>query len=215
MTPDEAIKNFRCPRSMVPHCRTVLQGEYDVPGLELEPGAVVLDIGANVGAFTLWALKRWPGCIVRAYEPNPEAFAGLLENTAGLEGVHLHQVAVCRDADEGIQHLYLGKNNLGEASLWHGPEQRAEYVEVLGLRPDALPECAVLKMDTEGTELEIWEHYTPRTPPRAVMFEFHDEDQRIAMDRLLAPSSWASNYSLVRGHISSKDRGTLCYLRST
>ena len=33
---------------------------------------VILDIGANVGSFAAWALKRWPGAHVHCYEPLPD-----------------------------------------------------------------------------------------------------------------------------------------------
>jgi hypothetical protein len=43
--------NMVCPPSMVVHVQRVLRGEYDVP--YEHPGPVVLDIGANIGAFAI------------------------------------------------------------------------------------------------------------------------------------------------------------------
>jgi len=61
--------------------REVLMGEYDAPyfGERLR----ILDLGANIGAFSLWAQRRWPGSTITAYEPEPEAFALLERNTRG------------------------------------------------------------------------------------------------------------------------------------
>src|ERR1017187_9261064 len=53
-------------------------GEYDLD--LITPPKTVLDLGANEGAFTAWALERWPGCSITAFEPiaaNAELF---LEN---------------------------------------------------------------------------------------------------------------------------------------
>jgi hypothetical protein len=38
------------------HVQKVLAGEYDIPYRHKAP--VILDIGANVGSFAAWALKR-------------------------------------------------------------------------------------------------------------------------------------------------------------
>jgi FkbM family methyltransferase len=43
---------------------------------------VILDIGANVGSFAAWALKRWPGAHVYCYEPLPNNFALLKKISA-------------------------------------------------------------------------------------------------------------------------------------
>jgi FkbM family methyltransferase len=52
--------------------------EYDVPGLPLRPGDIVLDIGANQGFFTCLAAQQ--GAHVYAFEPNPDSFERLLLN---------------------------------------------------------------------------------------------------------------------------------------
>jgi FkbM family methyltransferase len=76
----------------------------------LRPGAVVLDLGANVGRTVRLFAGR--GARVEAYEPNPDAFAVLERATAGLPGVRLHPVAV-GDAD-------------GEAQLYRHHDYRPE-----------------------------------------------------------------------------------------
>jgi hypothetical protein len=61
------------------HAADVLAGSYDIP-FNPEKPPVILDIGANIGAFTSWAAKRWPGCVIHAYEPHPGNYA-MLEET--------------------------------------------------------------------------------------------------------------------------------------
>jgi methylase of polypeptide subunit release factors len=72
--------------------REVLAGEYESGhvGEQLR----VLDIGANVGAFSIWAAHRWPGSTIQAYEPNPSTFALLQTNTRRYPMIRCHNAAV-------------------------------------------------------------------------------------------------------------------------
>ena len=98
------------------HCGDVLRGSYDVPFNPEKPPRI-LDIGANVGAFCIWATKRWQGCSMWAYEPHPGTFQ-LLRRT--IERERLHDVAFFElgvDASAGVVKIHSGPNNIGEASI--------------------------------------------------------------------------------------------------
>ncbi len=51
-------------------------------GIELEAGAQVVDVGSNIGMFTLFAHTRAPGVRTWSFEPIPDTFAALRANTA-------------------------------------------------------------------------------------------------------------------------------------
>ncbi len=51
-------------------------------GLRLGPRAVVFDVGANIGLFTLFATTRSPGAQIWAFEPAPPLFALLQDNAS-------------------------------------------------------------------------------------------------------------------------------------
>ena len=142
--------NIECPATMRRHVQKVLGGEYDIPYRHSAP--VILDIGANVGSFAAWALKRWPGAHVHCYEPLPDNFALLKRNLGQFEGrsVSLHNFAV---GDPSLTRLYLGRNNCGEASFYDIGEQTTDTVEVETRAPSALPKAHIVKIDTEGSEV--------------------------------------------------------------
>ena len=57
---------------------------YFQEGVSILPGDIVLDVGANIGVFTLFAAKQ--GAQVYAYEPVPPTFEVLQHN------IHLHRL---------------------------------------------------------------------------------------------------------------------------
>ena len=191
-----------CPPSMVAHARKVLGGEYDLP--YDHPGPVILDIGANIGAFALWAIGRWPGCRLHCYEPLPSNFEMLRSNLAHLEGrsVSLYPFAI---GDPGRTRLFLGRNNCGEASFFDLGEQSSESVEVVTRLPAVLPRANIIKIDAEGSEIEILSGLG-EIDSDLVLLEYHSEAWRRSADALLA------GYVLAGGQVRCPHRGVLKYV---
>ena len=61
---------------------TNLDRDYEVHGATIQDGWIVVDIGAGLGDFTVFAARRTPHGRVFAYEPAPDSVA-LLERTSG------------------------------------------------------------------------------------------------------------------------------------
>jgi FkbM family methyltransferase len=194
--------DIECPANMRRHVQKVLAGEYDIPYRHKAP--VILDMGANVGSFAAWALKRWPGAHVHCYEPLPDNFALLKRNLGPFEGksVSLHNFAV---GDPSLTRLRLGRNNCGEASFYDLGEQSTVTIEVETRAPDVLPKAHIAKIDTEGSEVEILSRMTSLDFD-AVVLEYHPEANRRRIDPLL------QDYVLVGGHIRHLHRGTLKFV---
>jgi FkbM family methyltransferase len=62
------------------HEEIFVRQAYTRHGVALHPGDTVLDVGANIGMFTLFAHQQCPNVQVFAFEPGPAAFAALAEN---------------------------------------------------------------------------------------------------------------------------------------
>lgn len=194
--------NLACPASMVVHVQKVLRGEYDIR--YEHPAPAILDVGANVGGFAIWALDRWPGCSLHCYEPLPENLELLQRNLGHLDGsrVRLHPHAIGRP---GRRRLYRGRNNWGEASFFDLGEQTTDWVEVDVLSPETLPPGQILKLDAEGAEIEILAGL-PSIDFDVVLMEYHSESNRRAADALLA------DYVLCGGWVRSSHRGVFKYV---
>ena len=61
----------------------IFNDDLTAHGIELPADGVYLDVGANIGLFSLHLLDQCPGARVFAYEPMPEAFAALERNLSG------------------------------------------------------------------------------------------------------------------------------------
>jgi FkbM family methyltransferase len=153
---------------------------------------LILDVGANVGAFALYAkLFYHRDAVIHCFEPFPPNVALLRENVSPLGGVHVHAVAL-GDAD-GERTLHLHRNNSGANSLMPGliaaPAGRtAVPVRDAGRVWDdlRLEEVDLLKIDTEGCEVEILRSLGPRLRSvRVVLAEFHTGRDRRGIDAAL------------------------------
>src|SRR4051812_24496223 len=86
------VVTLNMPEPMRGAVAQVLDGEYDA-GYSGD-GLTILDIGANVGSFAVWANMRWPGSPIHAYEPHPGTFDILEGNVRALRNVVCHRQAV-------------------------------------------------------------------------------------------------------------------------
>lgn len=121
----------------------------------LRPGDGFLDVGANIGTYTLLAASLvGPDGAITAIEPLPEAARRLRENLArnGLDRVVVHEVAVDeRDGEVGFLDFDVS------SSIDHDTDRRGrEPFSVASRRIDALVPggtIAAAKLDVEGVEL--------------------------------------------------------------
>lgn len=174
---------FRCPENMIGHLQKVLSGEYEIPAHYANP-PVVIDLGANSGAFSLWASHRWPGCEVWAYEPQPAVFEVLRTNLMHYPNVKPHNYALGKP---GMRVLYDGTHNDGEASfhtMSNNSLGTGQHFEVKD--PLELPHAQILKLDIEGCEGEVLERLIKKDRVfDYIMLEIHSEELRRLVDLLL------------------------------
>ena len=133
----------------------------------LRPGDIVLDVGANVGIFTLTAAHRVGATgAVHAFEPVPVNFERLAENVSrnGLDNVVLNQVAA--GSTTGVTQLGLepdmeitsGKRMSGFFTVGSTLRQvTVPLVTLDGYAAEHLPGRPIrfVKIDVEGYEPEV------------------------------------------------------------
>lgn len=129
------------------------QGQYDIPQCTPAPGKVVLDIGANIGMYSRWALEKGAD-LVYAIEPELCNYNCLLRNAPAAISYHAAMT-----------------DHMGVSDLWHTTAEGGHTVFDLK-RGDTLEHVPaftlgwfldnvsgpvdVLKCDTEGSEHPIF-----------------------------------------------------------
>lgn len=123
----------------------------------LRPGQTVVDVGANIGYYTLlFARAVGPSGRVYAFEPEPNNFELLQTNVElnGYQNVVLENAAV--SASPGTLRLFLNDGNLGDHQTYDAGEGRAA-VEIRAASLDeyfAANRAPIdfIKMDIQGWE---------------------------------------------------------------
>ena len=126
----------------------------------LKPGNCVLDIGANVGYFTLLAARLvGPEGKVYAFEPEPSNYEVLVKNL-GLNGyMNVETIPKAVSSEKGEAQLILSGLDSGFHSLAHLnlPERGTVSVETITidsfLEERGWPHVDLIKMDIEGWEI--------------------------------------------------------------
>lgn len=169
-----------CPEPMEFAIKDVLEGEYeaDYDGIGLD----ILDVGANVGSFALWASARWPGSHVRSFEPHPGTFDYLKRNTEGRRDITTVNAALFPGPETRATFVsrYAGDGESG-LTAYSGDTfvagHMAETYEVDVVDPASLPSADVVKIDIEGGEADVLAHLDlSRTS--LVLLEFQNRRNR-------------------------------------
>lgn len=138
---------------------------------QLLPGDTFIDVGANVGYFTLLAsrLVGTAGRVV-ALEPAPDTFAALSANVTrnGANNVRLLQVAASDRAGELILEQGPASNSgmtATQLAREHDPRPRVAAQPLAScLHADELARARVIKIDVEGAEWEALMGLWPALP---------------------------------------------------
>lgn len=122
----------------------------------LRPGDTFVDVGANVGVYSLLACSV-PGVSVVALEPSAKSFARARENIA-LNGLE-YRVRLIRAAAGAAARTAMFTTGLDVLNrlLDEGSQAPAEPVEVTTLDALGLERVALIKIDVEGWEAEVLE----------------------------------------------------------
>lgn len=152
-----------------------MKSTYLSAGQTICPGDTVIDVGANVGFFSILAASLvGPTGLVVAIEPQPDTFAQLQRNieVSGMRNIRARQVAVA--ASKGTCSLFFGDVPIfsslfssvdGKPNEFRSQEVLTTTLEDI-VKEEAIARCHYLKLDCEGAEYAIVDFLSPELAER-------------------------------------------------
>ncbi len=158
-----------------------LGNEYFIDEIKLAENSVVLDIGAQIGVFSVFISKK-VGKIF-SFEPVLGNFELLKKNIElnKLENkIKAFNFAV--SAKNGKQKVFLSENNSGGHSIYgKGKFVEAETKNLEQIfNENKIQKCDLIKMDVEGAEYDVLYSSTEETFNKIerIVFECHEIDKK-------------------------------------
>lgn len=132
------------------------RNDYGLESIQLSENDVVLDVGANVGMFSIYVKKKF-NCRVISFEPVSLNFnhfkENILLNGLSLEDFEIHNVAIT-SKDNDVINIGTPHYNTGGSSIFHTCEN-VQQCNTQTLDKYITDDCKYIKIDTEGGEYDI------------------------------------------------------------
>jgi len=131
------------------------------------PLASVVDVGANVGQFSLLVRGLHPGANIIAFEPLPDAAEKFRKVFAGDSRVRLHEAAISPEQGTATMHVSAAADSSSllpigarQSELFPGTEEVGTAEVVVGpldafVSVEDITAPALLKIDVQGFDLEV------------------------------------------------------------
>ncbi|MDH7799466.1 FkbM family methyltransferase [Beijerinckia sp. 28-YEA-48] len=168
----------------------------------MKPGFIFIDIGANIGGYTLFvAATAGRDARILAIEPQPEIFERLVYNIRQNEFASVKALdCAVSDKDAEIT-LFLPTHNRGETSMRivnsdaSGQQLRVMGRTLLGLVQDeGYNHIDAIKLDVEGAEDLILETFYRTAPkalwPKLVLMEYSNGRWAIDLPRIMRTNGY-------------------------
>ena len=160
-----------------------MESRYSLPEFSIRIESVIVDIGAHVGTFTVWAASRNPTARVIAVEPCDAMLKYLHRNVTinRLDNVSIVEAAC--GASEGLVQMFArgpaACNTIYPSDNYGSSFKAAGQTKMITLdrlfSSFAIERCDLLKLDCEGAEYEILYSAKKETLDRvhSIAMEYH------------------------------------------
>jgi len=189
---------FEIPLRPIPYWLQAEVAEYFVPFPFIPE--TVLDIGANIGAFVQRAQAEWPDASIIACEPMPFNLVHLRQNVKPKTTI----ISAAIRNKTGIDNIYIGDNFVTGGFVDFG-RQTENQIIVECLAAKQLPSCELVKIDTEGCEVEIITTLN-MSKTNAICLEYHCQEDAEVIKNFLSGA-----FNLIKEE-GTNDIGTLIFL---
>ncbi|MEM3062138.1 MAG: FkbM family methyltransferase [Nitrososphaerota archaeon] len=154
--------------------------EYDKPRFEIKNSDVIIDIGAHIGLFALYASQFCKKGRIYCFEPVKENFEMLKTNVELNRITNILPINAAVSSTSGKVIIYLNDDEAGHSMYVTSPK----YVQVTStslkdlIDANRIKKCDFLKIDCEGEEYEIMnslpDHYFDMITKIVIEYHFAD-----------------------------------------
>ncbi|OGY17671.1 MAG: hypothetical protein A3F04_00870 [Candidatus Chisholmbacteria bacterium RIFCSPHIGHO2_12_FULL_49_9] len=159
----------------------VIQDDYRLRSLKADPPSIIIDLGACIGMFSLYAKALFPKAKIYAFEPFAGYFPGLEKNIRlNSLGMGIIPYPLACYSETAVRLLKSGKT-LKSPPL-AAPSWIYSYKDSISLQGildyNKLSTCDLLKIDVEGAEYDIIYSLPARMYRRIrrIHLEYHNLD---------------------------------------
>jgi FkbM family methyltransferase len=174
------------------------KNEYFPKGFyQAQAGDNIVDLGANIGLFSMQVARMNPDCKIAAFEPMPENYSCLTQNinAFNFQNIQTYQLAVS-DRQEKLYMMESPGRSLDCQFVKHhqgmGLLEAELSVDCIAIESifDLIgsQKISLLKMDIEGGEEAIFKSISSKVLTRinSLVIEYHSQDiLRLVTDKLL------------------------------
>ena len=148
--------------------------DYKVLNKIIGEASVILDLGAHIGCFSIYAGVLNSGAKIFSFEPEERNFALLKENLK-LNNVNAVVKNVAIGGVDGNRELYLSSDSHNHSLIGSG-EGKKVFVRSFDGLIEKLGLVDLVKMDIEGAEFEIFENVSDESlgKIRSIYIEYHE-----------------------------------------
>lgn len=210
---------FSIPKNEVFRIKDVIEeGCYSLPNFRRSNSPdIIVDIGANVGCYTMYIKMNNPNASIYCFEPVPAITELLSQNTAIFSNIYIKNIALSNKNETGwidIHPVNSGENRLRNETSQKGNHKSSIEIPVhdasnvftnLGLE-----HIDILKIDTEGCEVQILKSLRKRLwNIDYIVLEYHSEKDRRHIDAIL------NEFTLISCSVSNCGLGVLKYINES
>lgn len=168
----------------------------------IPPSAIIIDIGAHIGTFSIFAATHCKNSQIYAFEPNPHNFALLKKNITDnkLEKqIHAYNLAVSSKNNSQIELISHPDNTGMNSAIFKNQGEKIASntisLEAIFLK-NKIRHCDFLKMDCEGGEYDILPNTSTKTfkKIKKIVLEYHPGGDIIKVATHLKESQFKIQY---------------------
>ncbi len=190
------------------------QDEYDILPHRSHSGPLqIFDIGGNVGLFAIYMKMKYPESNIYSFEPTPNNLVLFRTNTESFKGITVRSYGLYNQEKEAVLYIHPQNSGMNSIKTFDGSSADTTKVRLKDAATEfdkmGFKHLDVLKIDTEGCEIEILESLGYRLADiDYILVEYHSETDRRHIDHILKDFHVYSSRAAILG------LGTVSYINS-